>query len=221
MGAFLLSLLKAMQAAELYLFVLSGGWLLWRYLIAKKLEEREISRIRAREKTKRSLDRAVLVRSQLLSGLDGWALLLLLYLLFTGILLRAGRGSAGALQLQLFLMLFPCVFGPLAFLWDLRNALRIQSGKYRLRRYMLSGYQASQAGTGMKRTTNYTYYMGTSYGDMAVVAPAGLRGKGTWFYTVIIDGRATLALPAELWQPDWSLHEDMPAEDWKKAAQDK
>lgn len=221
MAAFFDSLLKALQAAELYLLVLSGGWLLWRFLIAKKLEEREISQIRAREKTRRSLDRAVLVRSQILAGLDGWALLLLLYLLFNGILLRAGRADPGLRPLQLFFLLFPGVFGPLSFLWQVRNALRIRSGKYRLRRYMLSGYQASQAGTGMKRTTNYTYYMGASRGDLAVVAPAGLRGKGTWYYTVIIDGKATLALPAELWQPDHALREDMPAEDWEKAAQDK
>lgn len=214
----LLPLLHGLRAAEPVLWILSAGYLLWRKLIMRQLEEREISQIQARERPKRTLDRGVLIRDQLLNGLDAVAILLLFYLIFTGILLRASRDSLGAQQLQMYALLFLSFLAVLAFLWELRNALRIRSGKFRLRRYMLSGYQTSR---GAKGNTAYTYYMGSSYGDLAVVAPLELRDKGTWFYTVVMDGKAVLALSADRWQLDWSLHPYMPAKDWKKASQDK
>ncbi|MBR5094450.1 MAG: hypothetical protein IK095_05095 [Oscillospiraceae bacterium] len=203
-----MDVLKALQAAETVLGLLGAGYLLWHLGLVRALERRQIRQIRAQERPRQELTRRDLVRGYLLNCLDGLAMGWLVFALIAKLL---DRTFGAAIDLRWHLILFSIL--ALALLSSgvtaARKARRIRRGDYRLRRYTLSGYRTSP---GPKGRPNYTYYLGTNAGDYAVVTPLGLK-DGNWYYVVVMDGRAELALLAERWMPDWELRRQMPAED--------
>ena len=203
----------AFRIAELILGALGLLCLLWHRLLGGLLENRLIRQIEARERCRQTLTRRVLIREALLSSLDVLAGGLILACL---ILLVMERGFTRSMSLRWHLLfaLIILAFLLVAAISVTDKVRRLRSGEFRFRRYMISGYRVTRTSKG----DSITYYLGTNMGDTAVPAPLALR-DGTWYYVVVMDGKAVLTLRTERWEPDSDLRRCLPPEDWEAERQ--